>query len=269
MPYGKKLELEEKFINKVPDWLFCFIANLYCLIHPKEEKVRLLPKGDSWLLQRKDSQLLFPKSVHRIFRPDPYERYFKIAPDETVLDVGACFGDTTIPFAKKSKKVVAIEAGPENVAYLKMNVAISGLQNVYIVEKATWNCRKTLTLHLSKSIDRHSIVRNMGEKIIEVQADTIDNIVSELGIEKVDFIKMDIEGAEVEALEGAENILSKAKKIVLETHTVDGKKTTHKVQRILKAQGFKVHIEHGEYSADMVYGKRRGYTNEKSQGGKE
>jgi hypothetical protein len=134
MVFDKNQELV-KVINKAPDWLFCFIANLFCLISPKEENILLLLKGNFWLLQRKDSQFLFTKSVHRIFRAEPYERYFKIASDEVVLDVGACIEDNTVPFAKRAKEVVAIEAGPENLAYLRMNVAINKLQNVHVIEK--------------------------------------------------------------------------------------------------------------------------------------
>jgi 2-polyprenyl-3-methyl-5-hydroxy-6-metoxy-1,4-benzoquinol methylase len=144
-------KLEEKFVNKMPDRLFCFIANSYFLIHPKQENIHLLPKGNSWLLQKRDYQLLFPKSARRIFRPEPYERYFRIASDETVLDVGANIGDPTIPFAKKAKEVVAIEAEPENIAYLRMNVTNNCLHNVHIVGNAVWNCRKTLTLYFKKN----------------------------------------------------------------------------------------------------------------------
>ena len=248
-------QLEGKIASSMPDSLFCLLANSYFLSHHKQENVQLVPEGNSWLLKKKSYHLNFPKSARRIFRPEAYERYFNVDLDETVLDVGACIGDVTIPFAKKAKKVVAIEAEPENISYLRFNVISNGLRNVQVVGKAVWNCRKTLNLKFnSDNVGCHSIVDNNAGKTLKVQADTIDNIVSDLKIRRIDFVKMDIEGAEVVALEGAEKVLGIAGKIALETHTVLGKKTSLQVGKVLKGYGFKVCIDPITNLLDMVYG---------------
>ena len=85
-----------------------------------------------------------------------------------------------------------------------------------------------------KSPTGHSLVNPISGRSIEVQSDTLDNMVLELGIEKVDFLKMDIEGAEVETLEGAKRILKTAHKVVVETHHRNGKPTWPEVQEFLK-----------------------------------
>lgn len=203
------------------------------------------------------SRILLPKS-RRKPQPEPYERYFRVAPGETVLDVGACIGEFAIPAAKRAKEVVAVEAVPENRAWLRMNVSVNKLQNVCIVGKAAWNRGGSLRLYLSnENIGAHSLVIKKGRKSTEVKADTLDNIISELGIEKVDFVKMDVEGAELEALEGAEKVLNKARKIVVETHLRNGNATTPKVKQVLEARDFKVHVEAPSKICGMIYGRKK------------
>lgn len=250
--------LKQVFLERSPDWLFAVILNFYWRLHPKRENILLIPRSDSWLIVREDGSRIFSPKSRRLPFVEPYERYFGIRLDETVLDIGACIGDFAIPAAKKAKEVIAIEANPENAAWLRRNVAKNGLQNVRIVEKAVWNCKKVLRLYLARgNIGGHSVVGDGGAGSIKAQADTLDNIVSDLGVEKVDFVKIDVEGAEVHVLEGAKKVLTMAKKIVMETHLgINGEMTTFKVQSILKNCGFEVWVK-PHFNLGMVYGEKR------------
>jgi FkbM family methyltransferase len=60
-------------------------------------------------------------------------------------------------------------------------------------------------------------------KYIEVEADTLDNLLKARGINEVNWIKIDVEGAELEVLKGAAGILSKSRDLALfvEVHTDD------------------------------------------------
>jgi FkbM family methyltransferase len=247
----------EKFVRKIgphiPDHLYPLIAFPYWTIRGG---LFVVPLKNSWYIVRRDGLRFFiPKSG----RPEsePYERYFKVDNNETVLDVGACVGEFTIPAAKKAKEVIAVEPDPENVVYLRRNISINGLQNVFIVEKAAWNCRKSLKLYLNECFREHTLVGKPEGRSIEIQADTLDNIVSESGAKRVDFLKMDVEGAELEALEGAEHVLNNVRKIVIETHIRNGRKTTLEVQQFLKSRDFRVHVICRD-SVDLVYGWKRG-----------
>lgn len=200
-------KLKKWFVITAPDWLYSITLTLYWRLHPKWERILWLPCGNSWLTVRRDGSRIFsPKSVRLPFIMEPYERYFKVCPGETVLDVGACIGDFAIPAARKVREVIAIEPNPDNIAWLKRNITENRLQNVHIVEEAAWNRRGFRRLWIDeKNIGGHSLVRGAWgtsrEKAWKIQADTLDNIALEAGIEKVDFMKMDIEGAEALAFQ--------------------------------------------------------------------
>ena len=73
--------------------------------------------------------------------------------------------------------------------------------------------------------------QNIG-KFVNADANTLDNIINSIGIqeEKINWIKIDVEGAELEVLKGADNILSKSKDIALliEIHNIENDKNLYK-----------------------------------------
>ena len=83
---------------------------------------------------------------------------------------------------------------------------------------------------------------------IEVNADTLDNILSYAGIkvDNVNWIKIDVEGAELEVLKGAHNILSKSKDIaiLIEVHNIaEGRSLYENIMDLLKTYNFKIEFE--------------------------
>ncbi len=125
---------------------------------------------------------------------------------DIVLDCGAYVGT----FASKAleagaKLVVAIEPVPQKIECLRRNFP-SEIQagRLIVYPKGVWDKEETLPLHKHAAhsggdsfvLDR----RTTSEKL---QLTTIDRLVEELKLERVDFIKMDIEGAEIKALRGA------------------------------------------------------------------
>ena len=224
---------------------------VYWALHPKYPFIKIFPARGYWVAQYKRERLYVPsprtailghflKSYERV-----YERYFRVKKDEIVLDIGAYIGSFTMTVAKRAKKVLAIEPDPKNYACLKANV--SRFANVRTIRKGVWNSKKKLKLYLdSRYPVAHSVVIQPGNKSVDIEVDALDNIVSELGFNKVDFIKMNIEGAEIEALEGAKQVLKSVKKIVLDAHHIrDGKPTYPLVCRLLEAKGFKTRIVEG------------------------
>jgi len=95
---------------------------------PKNEKMKI--KCNSWLIQKGGITLVSPTPKFLGFGLRDFEmrfeRFFKIEPSETALDVGACIGDTTVPMPIKTGftgKVIAVEPHPLNIKYLKLNLA--------------------------------------------------------------------------------------------------------------------------------------------------
>ena len=241
--------LKQIFSKRVPDKLYAFAAVPYWLLHPHRKGVLLVPCSGFWLAVGKGVRFFTPdpRRVQSPFCGLPYEYYFGVNNGDVVLDVGACIGEFTLSIADRAGKIVAIEPEPRNLAFLHKNV--ESLPNVQVVGKAAWHCKDKLKLHLSRTVASHSLFLSVIKKSkrtmksVEVQADTLDNITTDLGIGKVDFIKINVEGAELETLKGAKKVLKTAKKVVVEAiHKREEKKTSPRVSNFLKARGFMVHV---------------------------
>ena len=124
------------------------------------------------------------------------------------MDCGAFNGDTVEKFIDWSggnySKIFAVEADPVNFAALEKFISEKNYKNILAVNCGAWNEKTTLTF--SDTNKTNAAVSAEGK--IKIAADTIDNIT---GGEKIKFIKMDIEGAELPALQGAAETIKKFK----------------------------------------------------------
>ncbi len=137
-----------------------------------------------------------------------------LKPGDIVVDGGAHVGTfTRLALARGAARVIAVEPEPINIACLEANLGpeiASG--RVTLVKAGIWNEKTYLTL--ADSADNsagHSFVREVPDssKLPGLPVVTLDSIVEELRLDRVDFIKMDIEGSERRALEGARQTLAR------------------------------------------------------------
>ncbi len=150
-----------------------------------------------------------------------------VQPGDVVLDIGANVGTVTRDALRAGAKlVVAVEPEPTTLECLRRNLQreiSSG--RVIVVPKGAWDADSTLPLHIDPNpLGSSLVLGGRGARTILVPLVTIDEIVAELRLEKVDFIKMDIEGAESHALLGASQTLRKfhpRMSLELEHHTED------------------------------------------------
>lgn len=139
-----------------------------------------------------------------------------IKPGAIVLDCGAHVGVFSHQaLARGAGKVIAIEPSPRNVESLRRNFAEEiAAGRLVVYPKGVWNKDDLLVL---KQMDENSaadtvVMQQPGAHEGDtVPLTTIDKLVAELGLDHVDYIKMDIEGAEVPALEGAKETLKRWK----------------------------------------------------------
>jgi FkbM family methyltransferase len=135
---------------------------------------------------------------------------------KVILDVGAHIGRYTLLCAGKlgiSGRVIAVEPDPGNLDILSRNVRLNELGNVQVVGKAISDRDGVVELGIGEDTGTHSIVRESksARAYVRVRSTTIDSLLSELGVEKVDFVKVDVEGAEKLVLTGAEKTLQERK----------------------------------------------------------
>jgi FkbM family methyltransferase len=132
-----------------------------------------------------------------------------------VFDIGANIGIYTVIAARRvgaRGKVIACEPEPANFALLQQNVADNGFTNVVVNAVAVADRAGTMTLHLSRANKgHHSLVGGDGDDAggtIDVEVATGDALIAAAGLNGVDVLKIDIEGAEPLALAGLKNALS-------------------------------------------------------------
>jgi FkbM family methyltransferase len=134
-----------------------------------------------------------------------------VQPGDVVLDCGAHIGlFTRKALEMGASVVVAIEISPLNIECLKRNFEEEiRSRRVIVYPKGVWDKEDLLTLYSSENSAGDSVVITEHRSAIEtrVPLTTIDRLVDDLGLEKIDFVKMDIKGAVAKALEGAQETL--------------------------------------------------------------
>ena len=133
-----------------------------------------------------------------------------VRPGMTVLDIGAHIGFYTrllSDLVGPDGRVLAFEPHPVNVALLQHNTR--RCSNVEIHPCAVGDTDGALELHVSAGHSNHSLVDGFTEALesISVRGVILDSFLTPLGVEKIGFIKIDVEGAEPLALAGMRETL--------------------------------------------------------------
>jgi FkbM family methyltransferase len=136
-----------------------------------------------------------------------YEAKYKLKPGDVVVDAGAHAGFFTSYAAEKvgpGGSVHAFEAEAENFALLRENTV--GYANVHRQHLALWSQHEILALNLSHSSAEHSLVYpRLGGQRQTIECRQLDDVLTV----PPTFLKIDVEGAELEVLKGASGILSR------------------------------------------------------------
>ena len=123
------------------------------------------------------------------------------------VDVGAHIGKYSVlagRILRDSGNVVAIEPDPDNFKALAGNVRLNGLDNVSLFNIGCWSQDGSRVLHQQVGdLGGHSLVDKTRGGSITVPVRTLDGLLSEQPLGRVDIIKLDVQRAEVEVLKGA------------------------------------------------------------------
>lgn len=199
--------------------------------------INLVIHGD---MENKKGELRIVDSVsNRIYKKNTFYDLEKLEStlqymnkDSVVVDCGANIGNHTVFWSKYVKKVYAIEPLPMNFEILKRNVEANNcnaeiFNNLLSHKKESFICKSN-----KKSLAATRFIKNKKGDFYSVTLDSIIN-------EKVDFIKIDVEGAELKVLKGAKRILSEDHPfLVIEIHYFDFDDMDEQVLKELEQYGY-------------------------------
>ena len=251
-----KLRATAGFIGIVKNW-----GDHYIATHGSAQPRRLIYRLRNGLqLEARprtlDVAVLKDVFYRRVYGPPG----FQIEDGFTVLDIGAHLGAFAASAARAAcgVKVFAFEPAPENFTLLSSNMARNGLSNVQLSQEAVAGAAGTRALHLSESPAEHSfhIVKPGGAEV-PVASVTLAEVARRHGLETVDFLKMDCEGAEYEILEtAARDGLAFVRRIAMEAHVLDASRTPGRLCTLLQDQGFLVRTGFEGDSTTMIWARR-------------
>ena len=166
-----------------------------------------------------------------------------------VVDVGACLGDLTMAMSNVSGKVLALEPGTQNFRSLCSNIAVNSMGNVTAKNVAAHD--RTEEVRLSgNSSDLHVTSGSLGQR---VRGESLDSIVAEEGIERIDVLKIDVQGHERSVLRGMEGMLGRhqVKLMIIEVHP-NLKVPIQEVTSLVNSHGYRL-LARDDYFFDQVH----------------
>ena len=141
-----------------------------------------------------------------------FQTLLKPNSNSVYIDCGAYDGDTVLLFHKNAKngykKIIALEPAPNIQNKLKELIKTNHIENIEVIKEGAFNKKGTVNFVQSGVYSNITTLEDKIAETISIPVNTIDNIIQN---QPVDIIKMDIEGSEYFALEGAKNTITKYK----------------------------------------------------------
>lgn len=184
--------------------------------------------------------------------PCSYSAYLKCycpQKGDVIIDCGAHIGNCSLLFSRlvgERGLVIALEPFEESFNIIEKRVKRLKKNNIHAINKGVWNKTGIFSLSVYENTISCKIVEdhdnNQNRDHEQITCTTIDEIANELGLKRLNMVKMDIEGAEVEALQGAEYVAKNFHPVfaIASYHYREHEQTCHQVENILFEKGYNV-----------------------------
>jgi len=205
--------------------------------------------------------------IREIYFNNVYEQHYAPKLGDIVFDVGSHIGVFTLKASKlvgDAGCVYAFEPEPVNFTILRQNISLNNAQNVRISNKAISSSIGALRLNTDPSNTGRNSVRFLShsekekDSSIPVSSTTLDEIIQKYKLHKVDFLKLDVEGHELEVLRGADHFLDICENVAMETHERVGGPSNAEIIEVLQGHKFKTKLIVNPLFEvnDMIYGRK-------------
>ena len=193
---------------------------------------------------------------------DYWFRQYQLREGDVVIDVGAGRGEDTFAFSKAvgpGGRVVAVEAHPLSYELLETFCRLNRLENTSLLNLAVMDKRGEISMLESADWRANAVAVDAAPGSIKVPSRTLDEICNELlSIRRIDFLKMNIEGAERYALLGMESMVQSTKAMCIACHDFladrglgEHYRTKQFVEEFLVDRGFRT-VSYQEDPRDFV-----------------
>jgi FkbM family methyltransferase len=174
-----------------------------------------------------------------IFKDEIY-RFQTDSPAPFIIDCGANIGLSVIYFKHlyAQARIIAFEPDAEIFKVLERNVKTFQFSDISLCQQAVWNSETELTFQGDGSVGGR--LGENGAQGSRVKTARLKNLLNQ----KVDFLKIDVEGAEYEVLKDCADSLGNVDYLFVEHHGIeDGAKTLDEILRIIRNAGFQYHLK--------------------------
>ncbi|MGB6038102.1 MAG: FkbM family methyltransferase [Cryomorphaceae bacterium] len=177
--------------------------------------------------------------------PFKTDRYQPTSGD-VVAEMGAFRGYFILRLSEwvgKSGKVVAIEPIPDNVRMLKKNLSANSIENCTVIEKGVWHETDKMVFN-RKEADNQSgslVIADHGKDQYSVPVDSLDNILEEANVSVCDFMVIQLNGVEIDALNGMTKVRPKNMAIAAR-YDKPGQSAIELISKWMSENGYSIEI---------------------------
>ncbi|GAB5525859.1 MAG: hypothetical protein Roseis2KO_37310 [Roseivirga sp.] len=231
------------------------------VMYDADMKVFWLKVGQAFLFPVKEPVFNFSESKTVDFIESYYCMHYIPKEGDVIIDIGAGIGTEALYFSRKigaNGVLLSVEASLESFNLLSALCDKNGLTNTINVHAAISDQEGTLWMEETEEYQLNKV--NTEKQGIEVRAITLNTLVKEHNLSRVDLLKVNIEGAEFEMIEGMSEMVGMVNNVAISCHDFlfDNKPIKARVIDYLTQHGFEVvEKQTGRTVEDSwVYGKR-------------
>jgi FkbM family methyltransferase len=245
------------FVKSIISKIFSFFPNgvlkdkarLYLYNRHGDKEFSSSKNGKTWLANYPGYSVKFDEELvpyHVLKTNFLFTKHFPNGPIDILVDAGAFIGSFCLVAAKKNpniKKIMAFEPDPLTFSILKKNFQLNEIQDFELFTTGLWGKKETLSFFSNQKL-ASSVFKNeneTGESVVKVEVDSLDNLLHGVSGKRI-FVKMNIEGAEMEALIGSKATIenNKVHLAIAADHAVGGELTQKRVENICENMGLSI-----------------------------
>ena len=196
--------------------------------------------------------LSFLWQFKEIFVDKNYQFQFTAQMDPVIIDCGVNIGLSSLFFSIEhpESKIISIEADPEIFKICKNNIQNNVSHNIKMINKAVWINNESVSFSVSGN-DAGSMFSSSGSQI-NVRALRLKNLLEDY--ERIDMLKIDIEGAEVDVILDCQDTLKRVQNLFVEYHSITGDdQSLGQLLNVLQKNKFRYSIENISKTKNFLY----------------